>query len=526
MSVDVASRVSELRLRAAVCARLVLAPGEGVLGDDRRVVEDERGLLLSRHPAVSPESVPADVDRALALLGKAAFLAPDDGMVFVRRGEVYQSIGDVRSALGCFRRAAALLPDATWARRQVALALDAQACLLLDRGESGRALTLLNEALELEARVSGIWMHRALLYLERGSLAKVVGDLNRYLELAEWDCDALVLRGKLLWRLGMVDKSNRDMAAARELDPQHPEVERFQVSVRSEAASENESAGRLMAQGDFSHALKQLRAALRQQPDSARLGALAASCARRLGDLDGAEALILVAQRGLEAGIAAAGLAHNSSTANNGGASKRLAALRRDADEVAREHALVLNDRVAQLLAGRAEGDTEDAARALRAISLALAMCPRLGVLYMHRGDCHRVRGEWAASLADYREALRLEPDDRPAIAARLAVTRYNMALDAFNHHRVHEAEEHIAESVRLEPRVAEYRSTRGLVRSTLGDMEGAHEDFYCALALDPANDRARCCLGNQRTELPELTVFLPPLDAHKSHLLGRPWSP
>ena len=67
-----------------------------------------------------------DVDRALSLLARVIYLAPNAGRAFTMRAEIYLSLGDLKSALSNFRRAMELQPDDKLMQKRVAAVLDTQ----------------------------------------------------------------------------------------------------------------------------------------------------------------------------------------------------------------------------------------------------------------------------------------------------------------------------------------------------------------------------------------------------------------
>jgi Flp pilus assembly protein TadD len=152
-----------------------------------------------------------DADRALAMLSKAEYLSPEDEAIFVKKSDVYLAMGDIRAALDCARHAHRLKPNATPLKHKVAALADCRGCIFAENGDLVRALACFDEAIALDARSPPYWIHRALLHLERGAFSKTLSDLDAYLEIEQEEADAFILRGKLLWKLGMADKATRDI---------------------------------------------------------------------------------------------------------------------------------------------------------------------------------------------------------------------------------------------------------------------------------------------------------------------------
>lgn len=107
----------------------------------------------------------------------------------------------------------------------------------------------------------------------------------------------------------------------------------------------------------------------------------------------------------------------------------------------------------------------------------AIALHPEAG-FYVNRGFAKSRLGDLQAALADYNEAIRLDPKLARAYANRGAV-----------YYRLRDYKRALADldlAIMMEPNRAKPLSNRGLTRMQLGDDKGALEDFNRAIELSP----------------------------------------
>jgi tetratricopeptide (TPR) repeat protein len=109
-------------------------------------------------------------------------------------------------------------------------------------------------------------------------------------------------------------------------------------------------------------------------------------------------------------------------------------------------------------------------------------------VIYIQRGDAHRINSEYAEALADYTTALGLEPAN-----VAVLVQRGQVQLLLGNKQ---EAIADFTAALRLDPNHAQAHCYRGKALADLGDLDEAIGDFTEALRLDPQYAWAHHYLG------------------------------
>jgi tetratricopeptide (TPR) repeat protein len=119
-----------------------------------------------------------------------------------------------------------------------------------------------------------------------------------------------------------------------------------------------------------------------------------------------------------------------------------------------------------------------DTAAALEAYGEALRLDPRSAVAHNNRGLVRHRRGEADDAVADFDAAVRLDPN--------LAVAYLNRGAARQRKGELKQALADYAEAIRLEPTSAVAHNNRGLAHHEAGDHGRALADFDRALALDP----------------------------------------
>jgi tetratricopeptide (TPR) repeat protein len=108
---------------------------------------------------------------------------------------------------------------------------------------------------------------------------------------------------------------------------------------------------------------------------------------------------------------------------------------------------------------------------------------PGLRSVYFYRGFSHLMLGELERAIADYDEAVRLDPENNLVYSYRGLVYKelgeYENAIADYD------------EAIRLNPDYAYAYYNRGSAYSDIGEYEKAVEDYSKTLLLDPADDTA-----------------------------------
>ena len=124
----------------------------------------------------------------------------------------------------------------------------------------------------------------------------------------------------------------------------------------------------------------------------------------------------------------------------------------------------------------------------------AIRLEPDYAEAYNNRGAVKAKLGRYDDALADYAEAIRLKPDHAGAFYNR------GVAKDTLGRHE--DALGDFAEAIRLKPDYAEAYNNRGAVKDTLGRHEDALGDYAEAIRLKPDLAEAYGNRGNAKNAL------------------------
>jgi tetratricopeptide (TPR) repeat protein len=137
---------------------------------------------------------------------------------------------------------------------------------------------------------------------------------------------------------------------------------------------------------------------------------------------------------------------------------------------------------------GVKKGDEQDWQGAIADFSEAIRLNPNLIEAYNDRGTAYSILGENAKAIADFNEAIRLKPNDPEAYYNRGVTYRelkdYPNAIADFS------------QSIRLSPKDAVSYFNRGVIYQRLSDNQNAIADFQKAVDLFQQQGRTQEAKG------------------------------
>jgi lipoprotein NlpI len=121
--------------------------------------------------------------------------------------------------------------------------------------------------------------------------------------------------------------------------------------------------------------------------------------------------------------------------------------------------------------------------RAIADYNEAIRLNPKYADAYNSRGIAWRVKGEYDRAIADYNEAIRLDPKDADAC--------YNRANAWSDKGDLDRAIADYGEAIRLNPKYTDFYYSRGIAWRDKGDLDKAIADYNEVIRLDPKDATA-----------------------------------
>uniref|UniRef100_A0A670KL61 Uncharacterized protein n=1 Tax=Podarcis muralis TaxID=64176 RepID=A0A670KL61_PODMU len=271
--------------------------------------------------------------------------------------------------------------------------------------------------------------------------------------------DLFVLRARLYQCFGKVTFCFHNLQDALELDPEHSEALLMLERLRKEAQKFKEQAVSKAVKGNLKAALLKINRAIEHNPLQADYFLFRGNILRRLRDFDAAIGDYL-----------------------------RAVELSREEDgsevcvEAQKQVLLTYNDFAVHCYD---KGFYEEAVLLL---NKAITGEKNEKGLYVNRGDCFLKLGELNFAMADYQQALDLQPFD-PSLQKRSAWLYDEMGLQEFRESRYPQAEAYFSQAIENNPRELKYYMHRAKTRLFLQETMGAKEDLITAFLLDPTRE-------------------------------------
>jgi len=278
---DVTARIARLEQEGTAKAAADLPMIYLVRSMRRELDQDLSGALADAEHAL--ELAPDDVDvlrtaaklrarrdepGSIALLDRAAQIAPTDPRNYLLRGEILAEAGDHERAITNFNRAITLDPTSRAAYAGLAESFEA-----LGRIED--AITACTAALRLDPNNAGLRYARAFYHREKGDTEAEIRDLDRVIKLRPNEPYAIGDRAAAHASLGRSKQAIADYTRAMQLEPDESTFPSARSVLHLQA-------------GALDLAIADLTIAIRLKPSSAAFSWSRAVARHASGDLEGA----------------------------------------------------------------------------------------------------------------------------------------------------------------------------------------------------------------------------------------------
>jgi eukaryotic-like serine/threonine-protein kinase len=386
---------------------------------------------------------------AIAIFSRAVELKPDDCLLWLQRGIVYDNLGQSAKAVDDFSKAIELAPKFAnaWNNRGAAYTHMSQlekavadystaielapqevgfrinrGTAYYNLGQGEKAIDDHTKAIELDTKAAGAWMSRGLAYTLTGQPHKAITDLSKAIELDPKDARIWHNRALAYSNLGRQDKAIDDSSRAIDLDPKQA----------------------------VCWSLRGLAYAYLEQQDKA-----IADCSKGIG---------------LDARSAAAWYSRGLAYGHLKQLDKSIADFSKSIELQPDFYEAWLNRGVA--FAGLKQWDN-----ALVNFAQAIKIKPKQVMGWQSQGDALRITGKFDEAIASYDEANKLKPD---AVWWRLRGQTQRAAG------RGEEAAADYSKALDLNPTDGRIWDERGMLFLSVRQPEKALADFTKSIAVDP----------------------------------------
>jgi serine/threonine-protein kinase len=389
----------------------------------------------------------------IPLLRAAELRHRQDFWVHFDLGEALQKARQLEEAIGCYRAALALRPEATAALLNLGTALK-------DKGQIDEAITHYQQALDLDSKLALARYNLGTALIDKGRVDEAIAHLQQALVLDPNYAPAHHNLGSALSAMGRRDEAIACFRKALTIDP-----ERAPTHIGLGVV--------LRAKGRLDEAIAHHKHALEIDPNYALAHSNLALTLTAKGRLDEA---ITHFQRAihLESQLAQShtglGVALNAKGQRDQAIDQFLLAIQLDPKDVIAHNNL-----------GAALRDKGRVDEAIAQYRYALEIDPKYANAYHNLGAALAAKGRVDEAIAQFKQAIRLEPKNAQAYTG-LGIVLYAKG-------RVDEAIAQFKQAIRLEPKLAKAHGALGEVLLTQGYFQEAREALRTYLDLLPAPD-------------------------------------
>ncbi|XP_066295374.1 uncharacterized protein [Branchiostoma lanceolatum] len=396
---------------------------------------------------------------ALVAFSKAINLRPQDADAYVQRGEIYLWMCDFQSAILNYKKACTIRINSSELYSRLAFIYYFQGQTFFDQQLYAEALESFTRAAEIRPDVIGYHTRSVACLAALHRYGECLALVNQRLEEERDNADLYVMRARLHELFRNSTLCYYDVKDALSLDPEQPEAQAMFTKLEKKAEDYHNHACQLSINGKSNEALQKISMAIETNPSIPEFHVLRGATHRRLGDFNSAIDDYLLALDKTD---------HNEQDPTY--------------MEGQRQLLLTYNDFAVECFQ---KGFYDEA---IILLNKAIKGEKREKGLYINRGDCFFRQGDLHFALADYHQALELDPEDW-AVRSRIAVVHSEFGVLDYEERNYQESETRFSLAIQNNPKVARFYVYRARARYMMENIRGAREDILMSLHLDPSSD-------------------------------------
>ena len=399
-------------------------------------------------------------EAALTSFHKAINLHPSDPSCYVERGEAYLQLCDFRSAFLNYKKALTLQPDNPHIIDKLAFISYMEGQCLFDQGLFTEALESYVRAADLKPNAKGYHLRAITCLAALGRHQECLALITRRLDAeATGNPELYVLRARLHLQFGNVTLSYYDVRDALSLDGDLEQAVVMMKDIEKKADDAKQAALELTIQGKLSEALNKMSTAVQTNPSKAEYHVLRGALYRRVENFNSAIDDYLLAMDKSD---------HNEESSVYQDAQRQLL--------------LTYNDFAVHCYQ---KGFYEEAVILL---NKAIKGEKNEKGLYVNRGDCFFKLNNLGFALADYQQALEIDPTCW-AIKCRISVVQNEFGIAAYQERLYNDAVDYFSDAIEHNGKVGQFYVHRARALYMLEEVGGARNDILVALHMDPENE-------------------------------------
>ncbi|XP_074655827.1 uncharacterized protein LOC141909320 [Tubulanus polymorphus] len=407
-----------------------------------------------------------DFERALMPLNKAINLKSEEPQFYACRGECLLQLTDFQSAILNYKKAHSLQPSDQQLYSKLAFIYFFQGQTLFDQKLYSEALESFTKAAEMKPEIRGYHTRSIACLTALHRHGECLALINKRLEQERDNADLFVMRARLHDLFQNSTLCSYDVKDALLLDAEHPEALTLLKKMQDKAKESKQQAISLNLIGKHQEALQKITTAIETDPSCPEYHVFRGALYRRTSDFNSAIDDYLLALDKTD---------HNEDSPIYMDAQRQLL--------------LTYNDFAVECFS---KGFYEEAVVLL---NKAIKGEKREKGLYINRGDCFYRQGDLHFSLADYHQALEIDPYDT-SIRSRISVIHNEFGVMEYQDRNFEEAESRFTLAIQNNPKIGHYYVSRCRARYVLENHNAAREDILYALLLDSQNEEIMSVLS------------------------------
>lgn len=400
-------------------------------------------------------------EQAILEYNKIIFLAPEEPIYYIERAQVYLKIGDLGSAISNYRKATKLSKNYD-NERMLSQLCCIKGLTLIDEGSVNSAMEFMEQHLKKDQQFHYL---KALGFLNNGEKHQALEELNECIRLdPSHSVEALVMKGKILWSLGLEHEGNEAFWEAFSISSSNPDVLEFVGIMKPLADQWYDRAVGALFEDDLEKAMYFINKGLGIYKESTKHLLLRATIHRKREIFE--EAL--------------ADLEKSSKHMNFEGLT----------DQVRIQIAITYNAIGQKLFK---ENKYEEA---ITSFNEAINYSATDWGFFVNRGDCYKAKGLYETAMADYHHALDLGADARH-VNPRLALIHSALGTLLYNAQDYKGAYVEYSRSIYYAETVPDFYVSRAKCQIKLLNLQTAFDDIKVALELDGTHPEAHILLSS-----------------------------